>query len=214
VSDRDRIREMDIAAAVPNEDDHCADPECRYIDQPHTHERTRPVIDPDGKTVHLVPADPWSYGSRQAALRAAVHKFDGFDAREEWDVRERIVATLDAAGYDELLTIILEAAAERGHVHFSDDCPRSKKRAQQVRQAKHQADRRAGDLAAERDALFAIAQALADTEPLVYDNDDFYPGEVCGLCDARDRNRDGTIAHTDTCLHVRARAFLASRETP
>lgn len=189
-------------------DELCADESCSYAHQPHSHESVRPVLDPDGKTVHLVAVDPWSRGSRQAALRAAVHKFDGFDVREEWDVRERIVATLDAAGYEELFQLILEAAADRQHIHFADDCPRSKKRVKDVRSAKRQADLSAARLADDRDALAAIVRELA-TEcgpPLHHEWGD------CAWCEENYEDLTGkeASAHDPSCTWRKAVEWVAA----
>lgn len=60
--------------------------------------------------------------------------------------------------------------------------------------------------------LESIVRDLAIAEPLVYDNDDFYAGNVCGACDARDYQA-GRIRHEVSCLWRRACEWVASHPT-
>lgn len=62
--------------------------------------------------------------SRESAVQAAVHKFDGFEAREDWDPTTVIKVVLDATGYEPLIEIILDAAHAAGHIHWRDECNR------------------------------------------------------------------------------------------
>lgn len=64
-------------------------------------------------------------------------------------------------------------------------------------------------LAAERDLLLSIVSDLATTQPLVWDGDTW----ECGLCALAGKDASGRVIHDLDCLYLRARAFLASRET-
>lgn len=115
--------------------------------------------------------------SREAAISSAAD----LNARKE----------LTAADY-------LDIAADQGHIHYSDECPRSKKRLAHLRGQKRESDLRARELVAERDVLYAIVRDLAAVEEPIYDS------MYCLLCNGRPDD------HTTTCPWSRARELLAS----
>lgn len=153
--------------------------------------------------------------SRSEALKAIERKFDGFDVREEWDVTERIEATLQACGYMDLFEVILDAVTENNHLHFADECRKGSKRIRSARQAKNVSDRRAGELAEENRVLASIVRDLAAL-PGPYNSEYMY----CELCSKQvdlHADDDGEVdtsleSHAESCPWRRARAWLASQE--